>query len=452
MEKSLTEGNSFKQIIWFAFPLLLGNLFQQLYNLADTVIVGKTLGINALASVGASSSLNFLILGFCMGLCSGFAIPVAQTFGAKHYSAMRGYVMNSAIRAAGVSLGFALITSVFCRQILILIRTPENILDGAYQYLVIIFIGIPFTVLYNLAAGILRALGDSKSPFIFLAISTVINIFGDLLCILVLHMGVAGAAVATITAQAISGICCLVYMKKRFRILAASREERRPDGNKMKKLLAMGVPMGLQFSITAIGSVMLQSAVNSLGSSIVAAFTAGMKVKQFTMAFFDAIGNTSATFCGQNLGAHRLDRIRKGMRQMLGIAFAYGIVASFALIFLGEPMIRIFVDEGETEVIGYAVQYLRCMGYFFWLLAFLITTRSAVQGLGHSASAMLAGLLEMVARTSMSLLAIPAFGYLAACFTDQTAWVAATTYIMIDYMMIMKKQERLVSEDDGWKK
>ena len=452
MEKSLTEGNSFKQIIWFAFPLLLGNLFQQLYNLADTVIVGKTLGINALASVGASSSLNFLILGFCMGLCSGFAIPVAQTFGAKHYSAMRGYVMTSVILAAGVSLGFALITAVFCRQILILIRTPENILDGAYQYLVIIFIGIPFTVLYNLAAGILRALGDSKSPFIFLAISTVINIFGDLLCILVLHMGVAGAAVATITAQAISGICCLVYMKKRFRILAASREERRPDGNKMKKLLAMGVPMGLQFSITAIGSVMLQSAVNSLGSSIVAAFTAGMKVKQFTMAFFDAIGNTSATFCGQNLGAHRLDRIRKGMRQMLGIAFAYGIVASFALIFLGEPMIRIFVDEGETEVIGYAVQYLRCMGYFFWLLAFLITTRSAVQGLGHSASAMLAGLLEMVARTSMSLLAIPAFGYLAACFTDQTAWVAATTYIMIDYMMIMKKQERLVSEDDGWKK
>ena len=437
MERSLTEGNSFKQIIWFAFPLLLGNLFQQLYNLADTVIVGKTLGINALASVGASSSLNFLILGFCMGLCSGFAIPVAQTFGAKHYSAMRGYVMNSAILAAGVSLGFALITAVFCRQILILIRTPENILDGAYQYLVIIFIGIPFTVLYNLAAGILRALGDSKSPFIFLAI---------------LKWGCMGAAIATITAQAISGICCLVYMKKRFRILAASREERRPDGNKMKKLLAMGVPMGLQFSITAIGSVMLQSAVNSLGSSIVAAFTAGMKVKQFTMAPFDAIGNTSATFCGQNLGAHRLDRIRKGMRQMLGIAFAYSIVASLALIFLGEPMIRIFVDAGETEVIGYAVQYLRCMGYFFWLLAFLNTTRSAVQGLGHSASAMLAGLLEMVARTSMSLLAIPAFGYLAACFTDQTAWIAATTYIMIDYMMIMKKQERLVLENDGWKK
>ena len=452
MEKSLTEGNSLKQILYFAFPLLLGNLFQQLYNLADSVIVGKTLGIDALASVGASSSLNFLILGFCMGLCGGFAIPVAQTFGAKEYSLMRRYVVNASVLAAGISIAIAVVTALFCRQILILIRTPENILDGAYLYLVIIFIGIPFTVLYNLAAGILRSLGDSKSPFLFLVISTVINVIGDLVCILVFGMGVEGAAISTIVAQAISGICCVIYMKKRFAILKLERQEEKLSSHRMKILLGMGVPMGLQFSITAIGSVILQSAVNTLGSTVVAAFTAGMKVKQFTMAPFDAIGNTSATFCGQNLGAHRLDRIRKGMRQMLGIAFAYGIVASLALIFLGEPMIRIFVDAGETEVIGYAVQYLRCMGYFFWLLAFLNTTRSAVQGLGHSGSAMLAGLLEMVARTSMSLLAIPAFGYLAACFTDQTAWIAATTYIMIDYMMIMKKQERLVSEDDGWKK
>ena len=442
MEKSLTEGNSFKQIIWFAFPLLLGNLFQQLYNLADTVIVGKTLGINALASVGASSSLNFLILGFCMGLCSGFAIPVAQTFGAKHYSAMRGYVMNSTILAAGVSLGFALITSVFCRQILILIRTPENILDGAYQYLVIIFIGIPFTVLYNLAAGILRALGDSKSPFIFLAISTVINIFGDLLCILVLHMGVAGAAVATITAQAISGICCLVYMKKRFRILAASREERRPDGNKMKKLLAMGVPMGLQFSITAIGSVMLQSAVNSLGSSIVAAFTAGMKVKQFTMSPYDALSNTSATFCGQNLGARKIDRIYKGVWQMIVIGVIYSLLAGAAMIIWGDWMVGIFVDAGEAEVISYAYKYIRCLAWFYYLLAILGILRSGVQGLGHSGSAMFAGLTEMIARTVMGLFVIPVYGFTAACFTDQAAWIAATIYITVDFFIIMKKERK----------
>ena len=260
MEKSLTEGNSLKQILYFAFPLLLGNLFQQLYNLADSVIVGKTLGIDALASVGASSSLNFLILGFCMGLCGGFAIPVAQTFGAKEYSLMRRYVVNASVLAAGISIAIAVVTALFCRQILILIRTPENILDGAYLYLVIIFIGIPFTVLYNLAAGILRSLGDSKSPFLFLVISTVINVIGDLVCILAFGMGVEGAAISTIVAQAISGICCVIYMKKRFAILKLERQEGKLSSHRMKLLLGMGVPMGLQFSITAIGSVILQSA------------------------------------------------------------------------------------------------------------------------------------------------------------------------------------------------
>ena len=313
MEKNMTEGNSLKQILCFAFPLLLGNLFQQLYNLADSIIVGKTLGIDALASVGASGSLNFLILGFCIGLCSGFAIPVAQTFGAKEYSLMRRYVVNAMALAAGISIAFAVVTALFCRQILVLIRTPENILDGAYRYLIIIFIGIPFTVLYNLSAGILRSLGDSKSPFLFLAISTIINIIGDLVCILVFGMGVEGAAISTIVAQAISGICCVIYMKKRFTILKLDRQEEKLSAHRMKILLGMGVPMGLQFSITAIGSVILQSSVNTLGSTVVAAFTAGTKVEQFTMAPYDALSNTSATFCGQNLGARWIERIYKGV-------------------------------------------------------------------------------------------------------------------------------------------
>ena len=300
MEKNMTEGNSLKQILCFAFPLLLGNLFQQLYNLADSIIVGKTLGIDALASVGASGSLNFLIIGFCIGLCSGFAIPVAQTFGAKEYSLMRRYVVNAMALAAGISIAFAVVTALFCRQILVLIRTPENILDGAYRYLIIIFIGIPFTVLYNLAAGILRSLGDSKSPFLFLAISTIINIIGDLVCILVFGMGVEGAAISTIVAQAISGICCVIYMKKRFTILKLDRQEEKLSTHRMKILLGMGVPMGLQFSITAIGSVILQSSVNTLGSTVVAAFTAGTKVEQFTMAPYDALSNTSATRCPQD--------------------------------------------------------------------------------------------------------------------------------------------------------
>ena len=439
MERSLTEGNSFKQIIWFAFPLLLGNLFQQLYNLADTVIVGKTLGINALASVGASSSLNFLILGFCMGLCSGFAIPVAQTFGAKHYSAMRGYVMNSAILAAGVSLGFALITAVFCRQILILIRTPENILDGAYQYLVIIFIGIPFTVLYNLAAGILRALGDSKSPFIFLAISTVINIFGDLICILVLHMGVAGAAVATITAQAISGICCLVYMKKRFRILTASREERRPDGNKMKKLLAMGVPMGLQFSITAIGTIIVQGAVNVYGETYMAGFSAAGKLQNMIMTVFVAFGATVATYVGQNRGAGRMDRVKSGVRCTQVMILVWSVIAMAAVCFGGKYMTWLFIDPSETEVVNVSVLYFRTVFWCYPFLGSIFLYRNTLQGMGYGLVPMLGGVFELAARSAIVMAAAGRTTFQGVCLADPAAWIAALIPLVPYYFYTMRK-------------
>ena len=427
MEKNMTEGNSLKQILCFAFPLLLGNLFQQLYNLADSIIVGKTLGIDALASVGASGSLNFLILGFCIGLCSGFAIPVAQTFGAKEYSLMRRYVVNAMALAAGISIAFAVVTALFCRQILILIRTPENILDGAYRYLIIIFIGIPFTVLYNLAAGILRSLGDSKSPFLFLAISTIINIIGDLVCILVFGMGVEGAAIST--------------------ILKLDRQEEKLSTHRMKILLGMGVPMGLQFSITAIGSVILQSSVNTLGSTVVAAFTAGTKVEQFTMAPYDALSNTSATFCGQNLGARRIDRIYKGVRQMITISVLYSILAGAAMILWGDRMVGIFVDAGETAVISHAYKFVRCLAWFYYLPGILAILRSGVQGMGHSGAAMFAGLTEMIARTVMGLFVIPVYGFTAACFNDQAAWLCSTTYIAIIFLTIVKKERIRLNPD-----
>lgn len=440
MERSLTEGNSLKQIIWFAFPLLLGNLFQQLYNLADTVIVGRTLGINALASVGASSSLTFLILGFCTGSCSGFSIPVSQRFGASDYPNMRRYVANAAMLTAFLAAVITTVTSVFCSQILTAMKTPENIMEDAYGYLLIIFLGIPFTMLYNLAAGILRALGDSKSPFIFLAISTVLNIFGDLFTIRIIGMGVEGAAIATITAQAISGILCIVYMKKKFSILKIARDEWKFSGRLQKNLFSMGIPMGLQFSITAIGSVMMQTAVNSLGSTVVAAFSAATKVKQFTLAPFEALGNTAATFSGQNLGAGKMDRIKKGIFQTLMIGLGYSLIASFIMIVFGAPIVGIFVGAGETEVIRYAQQYLRCLACFYSLLAVIFVLRSSVQGLGHSVSAMNAGILEMIARTLMAVFVIPVYGFTAACFTDQTAWLAASVYIFIDFVSILRKE------------
>ena len=393
-----------------------------------------------------ASSLNFLILGFCIGLCSGFAIPVAQTFGAKEYSLMRRYVVNAMALAAGISIAFAVVTALFCRQILVLIRTPENILDGAYRYLIIIFVGIPFMVLYNLAAGILRSLGDSKSRFCSLLYRPS-SISLAIWCILAFGMGVEGAAISTIVAQAISGICCVIYMKKRFTILKLDRQEEKLSAHRMKILLGMGVPMGLQFSITAIGSVILQSSVNTLGSTVVAAFTAGTKVEQFTMAPYDALSNTSATFCGQNLGARRIDRIYKGVRQMIMISVLYSILAGAAMILWGDRMVGVFVDAGETAVISHAYKFVRCLAWFYYLPGILAILRSGVQGMGHSGSAMFAGLTEMIARTVMGLFVIPVYGFTAACFNDQAAWLSSTTYIAIIFLTIVKKEQIRLNPD-----
>lgn len=441
MERSLTEGNSFKQILWFAFPVLMGNLFQQLYNIADSIIVGKTLGIHALAAVGASSSINFLVIGFCIGICSGFAIPISQRFGAKDYSGMRRFVFNAAVLGAFFAVVITVITALLCRQILQLLKTPELIMEGAYSYLLVIFLGIPFTILYNLSAGILRAVGDSKSPFFFLAISTVINICGDLFTIRVLGMGVEGAAISTIMSQAISGILGVILIYRKFQILRIKKEERRITGDLQKKLLVMGLPMGLQYSITAIGSVMMQTAINSLGTVYVSAFSAVLKVKQFSLAPFDALAVAVATFCGQNIGAGKMDRIRKGIGQTLLISSIYAVLIGFALNVFGRQMIEIFVNADETEVIGYACLQLRCMSYFYLALAVLNTFRNSIQGMGHSATAMWAGVVEMFARGIMAIFFIPTYGFIAACFTDQTAWVSAMIYMTINMVIVYKKEK-----------
>ena len=279
--KEMTEGAAWPLIFKFTVPLLLGNILQQTYSLIDAAIVGKFLGINSLASVGASTSVIFLILGFCNGCCGGFGIPVAQKFGARDYDTMRRYVSVSLQLSVVMSVAIALITSIFCADILRMIRTPENILDGAYDYLLVTFIGIPFTFFYNLLSSIIRALGDSKTPFWFLLLSTILNIILDFFCILVLQWGVMGAAIATVISQGISAALCYIYMYRHFQILRGTPDERKFQPQLAKTLLYIGVPMGLQFSITAIGSIMLQSANNALGTACVAAFTSAMRIKMF---------------------------------------------------------------------------------------------------------------------------------------------------------------------------
>ena len=312
--KEMTSGPCLPLIFNFTLPLLLGNMLQQTYSLIDAAIVGKFLGINALASVGASTSVVFLILGFCNGCCGGFGIPVAQKFGARDYVSMRRLVSVSLKLAGMMSVGIALITCLLCAFILRTMQTPENIFQDAYWYLLITFIGVPCTFFYNLLSSIIRALGDSKTPFWFLLFSTVLNVLLDLLCILVFHWGVAGAAIATVFSQGVSAVLCYFYMYRKFEILRMQPADKRFRPELARQLIFVGVPMGLQFSITAIGSIMLQSANNALGTACVAAFTAAMRIKMFFLCMLESLGIAMATFCGQNYGAGKPERIWTGVK------------------------------------------------------------------------------------------------------------------------------------------
>ncbi|MCR5271591.1 MAG: MATE family efflux transporter [Lachnospiraceae bacterium] len=439
LTKDMTVGKPMALIWRFSVPLLMGNIFQQMYNLIDTAIVGKFLGISALSSVGSTGAVMFLILGLCLGMCSGFAIPIAQKFGAKAYSEMRNYVMNATYIAIVMAVVITLFTTLLCKNILTWMGTPEDIFDGAYSYLFVILAGIPFTILYNFLSAVIRALGDSKTPFYFLVISTVLNIVLDVTFIVVFGLGVSGAALATIVAQAVSGIACFIYMRMNFDILKLEPYEKDPDGHKIKVLLSMGLPMGLQFSITAIGTVMLQAAVNGLGSAYVAAYTAVGKIKQLAMCPYDAFANGSATFCSQNLGAKKLDRIGEGVKAAITISLIYSVFIAIVLFFGGRYLALIFVDASEVSVLNDISLYLKCASVFYLVLAILNVVRMTIQGLGYSGLSMLAGLSELFARGLMSLFVIPTVGYLAVCFTDQIAWVAAAITVSFLYRYVMKK-------------
>lgn len=435
----MTQGNPLKVMLQFAFPLLIGNLLQQTYNIIDAAIVGQSLGAQALASVGASTSVQFLVLGFCMGSCTGFGIPVAKYFGAGDLKHMKNIIFNGAVLTAVIAVIITVLCTLLCPWILQVLSVQSDIYANAYSYLMIIFLGLPFTLLYNYLSSILRAVGDSRTPFLFLAFSAVLNIFLDLFFILVAGWGCAGAAFATIAAQAISGILCLIVIIRRMEVLWLSKENRVIRGDSITELLQMGLPTGLQFSITAIGSMVMQSANNGLGGDYVSAFTAGAKLKQFTMCPFDAIATSVSVFCSQNYGAGKIDRIHKGLRQGIAVGVGYGLFAGLILIFAGRPLSMIFVSKDASGVLDASAKYLRCMGYFYWSLGILNVTRMVTQGLGHSGRAFFSGVMEMIARTIVSLGFVEAFGYTAICFADQTAWIAACCYIAPTCLYCLKK-------------
>ena len=465
MTKNMTTGSPFKLIMSFALPLLLGNLLQQTYNLIDAAIVGRFLGSDALASVGASSSVQFLVLGFCMGTACGFGVPIARHFGAGDIKKLKQYFYNSIFITAVTAFVLTTVCAVLCSEILKLLSTPSNIFDDAYKYLLVIFLGIPFTLLYNLLSSVLRSVGDSKTPFVFLAISTVLNIALDLVCVIVFRWGCMGAAIATVVAQAISGILCAVSAPKGRLILpqqqtirdilesgaisVVTKEDRVMSKPAVLNLIIMGFSMGLQYSITAIGSMVMQSANNKLGSIYVSGFTAGARIKQFTMCPYDAFATGASVFASQNLGAGNLKRIKKGIRIGVGVGMTYGVIAGIVLIFFGRELSLIFVNKSDAAVLTASAKYLFYAGFFYWTLGILNTCRMCTQGLGYSGLAIFSGVTEMIARISVSMIFVPKFGYLAICFTDQAAWIAACLYIVPVCIYCVNKAGRHIAGDHG---
>ena len=436
-----------KLILGFGVPLLFGLLFQQFYNMVDTIIVGKMLGVDALAAVGSTGSVNFMILGCCIGLCNGFAIPIAQKFGAKDDHGLRKFVAG----CAWVSVIFALVITVavgfLCKDILVWMRTPDNIMADAYSYIFVIFMGIPATILYNMVSGIIRSLGDSIMPLVFLIISSLANIVLDV--IFILQFGVLGAALATVIAQGASGIISLVYLVKKYDILRMTKEEKRFDIDCIRTLCGMGVPMGLQYSITAIGSVILQSAVNTLGSDAVAAVTAASKICMFLCCPFDAMGSTMATYGGQNIGAGFLNRIHEGVKACSKLGVVYSLICLGVVLVFGKELSLLFVSADETAIIG-RIHYFMVVNVVFYIpLAFVNIVRFMIQGLGYSNFAILAGVCEMAARGIMGFVFVPLFGFAAAGFASPAAWICADCFLIPAYFHVMKKLRKQLENNEN---
>lgn len=449
MTKSMTQGNPLKLILSFALPLLIGNLLQQTYNIIDAAIVGRFLGSDALAAVGASSSVQFLVLGFCIGTTLGFGVPIARHFGAGDIKKLKECFYNSILLTAAFAVLLTTVCALLCNVILKALSTPANIHADAYKYLLVIFLGIPFTLLYNLLSSVLRSVGDSKTPFVFLAISTVLNIGLDLLFVVAFRWGCSGAAIATVLAQAISGILCAIFITRKVKVLQLSREDRNIHGNTMLNLIIMGVPMGLQYSITAIGSMVMQSANNKLGSIYVSGFTAASRIKQFTMCPYDAFATGASVFASQNLGAGNLDRIKKGIRIGVAVGVLYGLFAGLVLIFFGRDLSLIFVSKADVAVLDASAKFLFCAGFFYWTLGILNTCRMCTQGLGYSGLAVFSGVTEMIARIAVSMIFVGKFGFTAICFTDQAAWVSACIYIVPICISCVNKAGRSIKGDHG---
>lgn len=446
----MTAGNPTKIILNFTLPIFIGNVFQQFYNMADAVIVGKFVGTKALAAVGSTGTIMFLIYGFVVGMTAGFTVLTAQKFGAGDLPAMRRTVAGASFLSLIIGLILTASFMILMRPWLHLMNTPSDIYADAYAYIMIISGGILAQMLYNLLASILRALGNSKVPLYFLILSALLNIALDLFFIIVFHMGAAGAAIATIISQGVSGLLCLLYIIKKVPVLHMTREDWHPTGVLLRKQIQIGIPMALQYSITAIGTMMVQSSLNILGSTLVAAFTAASKIEQVVTQAYVALGTTIATYGAQNMGAGNIPRIRKGFCASTIIGILYSFAAAALVMTVGKYMSYLFVSEDVSLIIDSVDIYLKCVGAFFIPLTIINIYRNGIQGLGYGLLPMMAGVAELIGRGIVAVIAARQRSYLGVCLASPAAWVLAAALLLVMYFYIMKVDlKKIITNQKG---
>ena len=440
----MTTGSPAKLIIRFMIPMFLGNLFQQFYNVVDSIVAGQFLGVQALAAIGSTGSLMFFVIGWLNGLTSGFAIMVAQCFGAKKEDRMRHYVAMSVYLSVAFALVMTIGLTLANEPILRLMNYSEEIMPEVKAYMGIIYAGLLVTVAYDALSAFLRALGDSRSPLYFLMISAGINVFLDIVFIVVMGMGVEGCAYATVIAQAISAFCCFIYIVKKYPILNLKKEDFRYSWNSVKKLLGLGIHMALQFSITAIGTIIVQGAVNVYGETYMAGFSAAGKLQNILTTVFVAFGATVATYVGQNRGAGRIDRVREGVRCTQYMILAWSVIVMILMFFFGKYMTCIFVNSSETDVLAVSVEYFHTVFWCYPFLGSIFLYRNTLQGMGYGLVPMMGGIFELAARTIIVLLVAGHTSFRGVCLADPAAWIAALIPLVPYYIYIMRKQKQKI--------
>lgn len=439
LQKDLTVGKPSQLVLQFSVPVILGNIFQQFYSMTDTIIVGKFVGTSALAAVGSTGMITFLILGFMWGLCAGFAVPIGQKFGAGDLPAMRLATGTAAVLSVVFTVLITAASMYWMRDLLTLLNTPDDIYEMAYDYVIVICAGFGAQMLYTMVATILRSLGNSRIPLIFLIISACLNIVLDLVFILCFHMGVAGAAWATVVSQGISGIACLIFIILKVPVLHLSARDLVPDRNLAGNELKLGLPMALQFSITAIGTLMVQSSLNLLGSTTVAAYTAAGKIEQLLEQLFTGLGITMSSYCAQNYGAGKLDRVRQGVKAANVQNALSAALASVGCLTFGKYLTYLFVSDGIAEIMPMVDLYLKCIAFFMIPLGMIFIFRNAMQGMGYSFLPMMGGVVELASRTVFAYVSAEYRSFLLVCLANPVTWLVTAIFLLVCYMIVMRR-------------